>query len=590
MVFLTGDDHRNLKSTEMKNLEYVRITHTGGKEIEKAANSRGIAWGACHFIEVEAEGCKRPDYRWYKQPVKPNFILTNVWQTPPKYLKTTIPDQNNPYTNRDLFTVVRNPYARYVSEFYCKFNGFQHSGGSEDAGTLNSWIKNHINQLQSSKVDYMESLKNGDAPTSIEVPELLAIKSFVPQVEYVYDDDGSRIVKNVLRYEDLRTEFKQLMKEYGYDIQLPYSIQESKGSLTYKDLSPETIALINEYARADFYAFGYEMVKDIKSSSKYSIRSKSMPCRVFKASDPESEKCEVDERKSSQTKPSSRSRASNNVAIGRPHATTMLLGIFTDNTLEQVDARQRMRDTYLHTQSWPLVCTLAEYKRQFDVSSGLWVPCRLPYVFVIGGDPNRPGQHRDRSPLTIERALMGNATSEDDMVYLNIVDSTHHGKSISYFKWVSSFGDEYSIDFAAKVDSGTLLERQKLVTFMDMELPPTPMNRRMYGGGAWGHRGSFFATNPFYFMSMDLATFIGTSRINEWNSESQDIGSHIFYHPKPVKFVNMNPRMFWFEDLNTHQEWFRHWNNRMTELPRSASNMPVIDICKNLKDEGNLWK
>mgnify|MGYP006345130543 FL=1 len=44
---------------------------------------------------------------------------------------------------------------------------------------------------------------------------------FTPQQHYVYDDDGSQIVRHVLRYETLQLDFHNLMDSYNLTIQLP---------------------------------------------------------------------------------------------------------------------------------------------------------------------------------------------------------------------------------------------------------------------------------------------------------------------------------------------------------------------------------
>lgn len=61
----------------------------------------------------------------------------------------------------------------------------------------------------------------------------------------------------------------------------------------------------------------------------------------------------------------------------------------------------------------------------------------------------------------------------------------------------------------SKVESTTLLEKNFLYDFIDRDLPPSPMNRRMYGGGIWGGTSLYYATGDFYFMSIDLAAFVG---------------------------------------------------------------------------------
>jgi hypothetical protein len=45
-----------------------------------------------------------------------------------------------------------------------------------------------------------------------------------------------------------------------------------KSRLSYKDLDPESIALINEFAKVDFEKFGYQMVEK-KFGENYSLEA-----------------------------------------------------------------------------------------------------------------------------------------------------------------------------------------------------------------------------------------------------------------------------------------------------------------------------
>ncbi len=572
-------------------LEFVHITETGGQVIEKAAASVGLNWGVCHFLSMaDSIGCADPDYKWER--AEGSYILTSRWHTPPKdLLAAGIDDnENNPYMGKDLFTVVRNPYTRMVAEYYNPYVGGANIGGDDDVEIMNRWISRHLSDLIQQRADYKARVAKGEELLDINSPDPLGGKHFNPQVDYVYDDEGKRLIDNVIHYEDLKSEFKALMREYGFSslVQIPRGYRNEERQLTFMDLYPETIAIINQIAHEDFYAFGYEMVKDFSSEVVYNLRATWMPCSKIEPGNPS--ECEREIKKTKTPTDEEKEKYTAVTPIGLPHATTFMLGIFTDLSDQEVEARQRIRNTYLKESDEVRICSLQQYISQHETSRGLWVPCRIPYVFIVAGDPQRPDEHLDNFPLSIDRALISDAPiEEDDIVYLNISENdTHSGKARAYFKWAAKIGETFHIDFIGKASSSTLLDTTKLLNFLDMELPPAPLNRRMYGGSTWGSKTTYYATKPFYFMSLDLANFVGQRKVRwDW-VEAIDIGKIVFSHPKPIKYVNCNPKLFWFEGLDTHEKWYNKWNNHMIELPRSKPFIQTLDVCNKLKEDGQI--
>lgn len=95
----------------------------------------------------------------------------------------------------------------------------------------------------------------------------------IPQYDYVYDTSqlagaGSnqtqrrkRLVRHVLKFENLATDSKKLIHRYGLNVSLPEKKgNPSKRSLGVKDLSKEVVEIINKVYAQDFEAFGYEMI------------------------------------------------------------------------------------------------------------------------------------------------------------------------------------------------------------------------------------------------------------------------------------------------------------------------------------------
>lgn len=188
----------------------------------------------------------------------------------------------NPYEDADLFVVVRNPYDRMISEYYYE------EGFKKTVDVLNSvkYMNRRIrkNMLLGKKFHFKH--KSGH---------------YIPQYDYVYDSavnhNGDhdekrsnnphtstaantsnttmttkpvRIVKYVLRYENLQNDFDQLMKKYNvHGLQLnsnkgkrdPVRRRKAHANLTKYDLSYHNCLLIEQIYEKDFTEFGYNKLK-----------------------------------------------------------------------------------------------------------------------------------------------------------------------------------------------------------------------------------------------------------------------------------------------------------------------------------------
>eukprot|EP00934_Nitzschia_sp_Nitz4_P008348 Nitzschia sp. Nitz4//scaffold70_size99833//8392//9525//NITZ4_004583-RA/size99833-snap-gene-0.127-mRNA-1//1//CDS//3329557099//8338//frame0 len=229
-------------------LEFVHITKTGGTAIEASGAKAGILWGACHWRKTQLAnlGCTGGDWRWTGVDKKEMPVGTTYrneeWHSPWHWLK---PSPRKEVV--DTFAVVRNPYDRLISEFYCVYFGF---GGDPTVKNFNTWLEKKL----------------------VEQATLRRLRAhMLPQHYYVYDIEGRKVVTHVLRYENLSEEFNALMIQYNLSARLlekssltvfrtKNGDEETHRLMTKEDISPANKQFINTIYEKDFTLLGYEML------------------------------------------------------------------------------------------------------------------------------------------------------------------------------------------------------------------------------------------------------------------------------------------------------------------------------------------
>jgi hypothetical protein len=88
----------------------------------------------------------------------------------------------------------------------------------------------------------------------------------IPQYDFVHDvDHHKKMVKHVLRFENLSEEFSTLMKQYDLPLELPtkkIGRASHNKLLGVHNLTNENLKLIETIYWDDFVEFGYDLIED----------------------------------------------------------------------------------------------------------------------------------------------------------------------------------------------------------------------------------------------------------------------------------------------------------------------------------------
>lgn len=186
----------------MKELKFIHITKTGGCSIEEIGKIHKIKWGRFH-----------KEYGDYHE------IFINKTQ-----------NLKNKY---DWFTIVRNPYTRILSQFHYDmmklrfFNNYKLN--DYDVKLFNEHIRFKIINRSLSGFHYTE--------------------------QYKYIDNELNI--HILKFENLKEDFENLMKKYNLKIKLNKHSNKSIKMFCLSDFDNETIKLIQNVYKKDFEMFNY---------------------------------------------------------------------------------------------------------------------------------------------------------------------------------------------------------------------------------------------------------------------------------------------------------------------------------------------
>lgn len=242
---------------ENKKLKFIHVTKCAGTSIESLRND----WGRHDdMLKMVLKKKFPPNVEW--------------WHVPPKWAGFN--EINKLKKDYDLFTVVRNPYSRVISEYYCQWGGPKIK--ADDEIQFNSWISDKLEEILA-LIDMGERIHG----------------HWCPQYLYVEDDNNELIMdinNNVLKFESLANDFDKLVAKYGSEynqlslLKKEYTsnndskliekrINECKFEKKFNinNLNKRNRKLILKLYKKDFVLFNYdtgekECEKDIKTSSE----------------------------------------------------------------------------------------------------------------------------------------------------------------------------------------------------------------------------------------------------------------------------------------------------------------------------------
>jgi len=217
-------------------LVFVHIPKNAGTSVELAGIVSGINWGSMHL-----------HFAGYQK--MPDGNTCSRYHVPPRHLHGP-----NPYSSGNLFCLVRNPFDRAVSEYKYLLTA---NWGQQYSETFSTGLFEHPRCSTEGLNHFVESALKSYRKGSRYIDDC----HHVPQVEFVYGEDGSQLCNDVLRFEELPLAFDNLMQEHGYPVRLG-SFRDGDSSATCKnlsssDFSAETRQLILEVYKDDFRLLNY---------------------------------------------------------------------------------------------------------------------------------------------------------------------------------------------------------------------------------------------------------------------------------------------------------------------------------------------
>ena len=198
---------------QLKKLYFIHIPKNAGISIELQGLKSGYQWGIFHTGPFKVHSITVDRYRQLRK-------LSH---------------------HHDFFLVSRNPYTRVISEFFCNYDFHRRLRSFKTKEDFNNYLEFKIKNRNIINRSVF-SPQNGH---------------YIEQYRFL-PPPGLKC--HVLRFENLTSDFNQLMVQYQYPIRLKTHFNHGKRShkkFGLKDLSPQNIDLIRRVYQKDFEIFNY---------------------------------------------------------------------------------------------------------------------------------------------------------------------------------------------------------------------------------------------------------------------------------------------------------------------------------------------
>jgi hypothetical protein len=160
-----------------------------------------------------------------------------------------------------LFAVIRNPFDRVVSEYSYRRLRFASSEKNLHLANLDKsfdeWVRSTYRDGEYRSLSFFE--EHGVPYNAVNMIGDCLIW-FLPQTRWLSGENGEFLVDETLRYETLDEDWLRFARKYGLNERLVHHNCSGQRQDYGSCYSRESRAIVSEYFKSDFEAFGYAAI------------------------------------------------------------------------------------------------------------------------------------------------------------------------------------------------------------------------------------------------------------------------------------------------------------------------------------------